>query len=606
MRNSTTAIIEASYIIRVYAIPVIILVGSCLNLFSFFVMKRIGSTTSFFMSILGLVDTCVLLTGGVNIWLQAFYQWTLLMSSNLACKALTFLIYTLLDFSVGIIVIMTLQKVLAVSSPIKSRKFKLSKTKCYYIVALTFLFYSFINMHFIFTHSLVDFKQSLNESFIKFKEENKNETFDDIEFEELYSNISSSSYQYMCTYTQWSSFYENYWPFIDASIYSFLPFLFLAIFNSLIIYSLTKAKMNRNELTPHQSIENQKISVSKSNDKLKRGSSLSTVIHFDIIRSGSASSVEMKEISRRREVNNYETENSANTNSQRFKYGSSLKVSENSENSKLRRRKSIFLRTSSQNQESKENEYLEFKILEKSKIKKRHSADEESRFLPNASNKNELKSKRNRMKREDCIDFSEENSNQNSIKRSKVRRLHSFEDLSDIIIKVNKCESKDSDHNNDLKSSCFENEKSCNESQVKDPTKNSKRNIFILKRNMKNNCIKYIDKRLTITLFLINVSFMIMTMPAVILQIIFSKNNIIYLDMIKILQSNESIENDRISREEDNLYYYNLLKAISELLQYLNHSTNFILYCLSGKTFRDEAKDFILSIYENSSCFRKK
>ena len=45
--------------------------------------------------------------------------------------------------------------------------------------------------------------------------------------------------------------------------------------------------------------------------------------------------------------------------------------------------------------------------------------------------------------------------------------------------------------------------------------------------------------------------------------------------------------------DEKMLAQVDLIKCIAELLQYLNHSTNFFLYSLSGKTFRNETKAFI-------------
>jgi hypothetical protein len=274
-------------------------------------------------------------------------------------------------------------------------------------------------------------------------------------------------------------------------------------------------------------------------------------------------------------------------------YRRSLNVSENSENSKVRRRNSIFLTSNPLSKDSNENEFIKLENFEKGKVKKRCSTDffityEESNFLKDLEtledNKNELISKKmRRLKKEDCIDLSEKIPNRNCILKSKIRRLNSIDKISEFQI-IDQCKSIEFANK---KSFSIENEK-CDNNQIKSMSKSSNRSIFVMKNN---NCIKYIDKRLTVTLFLINISFMVMTMPAVILQIFFSKSNIIYWDMVKHFQNEESL------KEEEYLYYYNLLKAISELLQYLNHSTNFIFYCLSGKTFRDEVKEFLKSIF---------
>ena len=45
----------------------------------------------------------------------------------------------------------------------------------------------------------------------------------------------------MCEYVRLKEFYEYYWIFIDATIYSFLPFVLLTIFNILIVYTLKQA-----------------------------------------------------------------------------------------------------------------------------------------------------------------------------------------------------------------------------------------------------------------------------------------------------------------------------------------------------------------------------
>lgn len=83
----------------------------------------------------------------------------------------------------------------------------------------------------------------------------------------------------------------------------------------------------------------------------------------------------------------------------------------------------------------------------------------------------------------------------------------------------------------------------------------------------------------SIGILMINVSFLFLTMPIVILQII----NSAYLS-----DNHPSYE---ISREEfSRKQYFDIIKAVFELLQYMNHSINFCLYCLSGRTFRKETK----------------
>ena len=47
-----------------------------------------------------------------------------------------------------------------------------------------------------------------------------------------------------CSYSKWNRFYEEYWSYIDATIYSFLPFLLISVFNVLVIIYLKRAENN--------------------------------------------------------------------------------------------------------------------------------------------------------------------------------------------------------------------------------------------------------------------------------------------------------------------------------------------------------------------------
>ena len=65
-------------------------------------------------------------------------------------------------------------------------------------------------------------------------------------------------------------------------------------------------------------------------------------------------------------------------------------------------------------------------------------------------------------------------------------------------------------------------------------------------------------------------------MPIVILQIVNKK----------------SLRNKQESDEDfENLF--DLLKSIAEILQYINHSIIFFIYCLSGTSYRNKTKIFL-------------
>jgi hypothetical protein len=112
----------------------------------------------------------------------------------------------------------------------------------------------------------------------------------------------------------------------------------------------------------------------------------------------------------------------------------------------------------------------------------------------------------------------------------------------------------------------------------------------ILLNKKKLSMIKFIDKRLTITLFLVSISFFMMTMPMVVLQIIEAEY---FFKIVDLKFQNDTLLYNHIFKLNQEIYYFDLLKSIAELLQYLNHSINFILYVISGKTFRNETKTFL-------------
>ena len=99
-------ILMTAYALRVFILPIIIVIGSFFNLLLFFVMRKVNTTTSLYLRLLAIVDTVVLLTGGLNLWLLSAFNWTIIQQSTMSCKILTFIIYSSFDFSVGLVVLM--------------------------------------------------------------------------------------------------------------------------------------------------------------------------------------------------------------------------------------------------------------------------------------------------------------------------------------------------------------------------------------------------------------------------------------------------------------------------------------------------------------------
>ena len=87
--------------------------------------------------------------------------------------------------------------------------------------------------------------------------------------------------------------------------------------------------------------------------------------------------------------------------------------------------------------------------------------------------------------------------------------------------------------------------------------------------------IKTNNQKISLILISINLSYLIFSMPIVLLQII-------YFIINKNLEINRKLQ-----------LYIDMAKSIAELLQYFNHSTNFILYCIHDKIFRNRVFNFL-------------
>ena len=340
------------------------------------------------------------MSGGLNLWLESAFNWKLTGISTVVCKIFPFFTYTMFDYSIAIIVIMTSKKLYAVSFPLRANALKFSRKES--IPALSaLLICCIINSHFLFSLTLA---------------------------EVISTNSFNSSTMNVCINDKWYDFYDNYWIYIDAAVYSFLPFVLITITNISIIIFLVKEKK--------KSLTLQRFRVTKFR-KFD-----SAIMH-----------------------SNYFTEKNNIKDSSRLQSNS---------------------------------------------------------LISSASKQDQLKGR--------------------------------------MII---------AEHDR-------------------------KHSVFEIASRYKRFPIN--NKRLTIMIFLINISFSILTMPIVILQIIHQQK---INDMIETIFTEKSTQT---FEEKENIF--NLLKAIFELLQFLNHSVNFFLYCLSGTTFRRETMIVLSKAYNRfSKCF---
>ena len=199
--------------------PCMVLVGVVCNSLIFVIMRRRRMShlsTCYYMGILAIADTSVLLLGLSVMWLYSLNErWSLLLQSTYVCKFLSFLFYTVSDVSVWLVCMMSVDRCIAVTRPLHTSSI-CTVRRARIGVAILILSVLLINVQFLFTHHL-----SLDND---------------------------------CTsHERYEFFARHVWPWIDAAVYSVLPFILLLTMNLIIVRALFRARRSTSNLRSHQS-----------------------------------------------------------------------------------------------------------------------------------------------------------------------------------------------------------------------------------------------------------------------------------------------------------------------------------------------------------------
>jgi len=199
--------------------PCMVITGVVCNTLIFVIMRRRRMShlsTCYYMGILAIADTSVLLLGLSVMWLYLVNRkWSLLFQSTYTCKFLSLLFYTVMDVSVWLVCMMSVDRCIAVARPLHAcsictvRRARIS-------VSILLICIILINIHFLFTHHL--------------------------------------SIENDCTYHERYEFFGSHiWPWIDAAVYSVMPFILLLTMNLIIVHSLFQARRSTKNLQMYQS-----------------------------------------------------------------------------------------------------------------------------------------------------------------------------------------------------------------------------------------------------------------------------------------------------------------------------------------------------------------
>ncbi len=199
--------------------PCMVITGVVCNTLIFVIMRRRRMShlsTCYYMGILAIADTSVLLLGLTVMWLYLVNRkWSLLFQSTYTCKFLSLLFYTVMDVSVWLVCMMSVDRCIAVARPLHACSI-CTVRRARICVSILLICIILINIHFLFTHHL--------------------------------------SIENDCTYHERYEFFGSHiWPWIDAAVYSVMPFILLLTMNLIIVHSLFQARRSTKNLQIYQS-----------------------------------------------------------------------------------------------------------------------------------------------------------------------------------------------------------------------------------------------------------------------------------------------------------------------------------------------------------------
>ncbi len=203
-----------------YAPPILLILGTIGNALSVVILTRKSmrrQSTYFYLTVLAVADTVVLYIGLLRLWLGELTGEDVRDSNDWACKVISFLGYALSDYSGWLIIAVTAERWLAVCLPLRATRF-CTRENAVRVVTALFITLLLINCHFFWTVHIVHIPHG--EDFIPHCE----------------------------AADQFRTLIDAVWPWVDAFIYSFLPFVTILLLNTLIIRKVMRAKHNRRVL----------------------------------------------------------------------------------------------------------------------------------------------------------------------------------------------------------------------------------------------------------------------------------------------------------------------------------------------------------------------
>ncbi|XP_069114763.1 probable G-protein coupled receptor 139 [Argopecten irradians] len=208
-------------VLLLYVPPIMVLVGTIGNILSFAVFRtNSGKVSTYtYLSALAIMDLLVLYVGLLPLWISQLSGHSINDHANWTCKMGAFLGYVCSDSSVWLIVAVTVERYIAVCFPLKA-SFLCRIRKAKYIVVVLLLILCSLNSHFLWT----------------------------VQLRHVGNNATAPVY--VCDASpNFSDLVNHVWVWIDAGMYSFVPFVILLILNARIVHKVWVAKNERKHIT---------------------------------------------------------------------------------------------------------------------------------------------------------------------------------------------------------------------------------------------------------------------------------------------------------------------------------------------------------------------
>nr|AKQ63062.1 orphan G-protein coupled receptor 57 [Platynereis dumerilii] len=200
--------------------PILLVLGTFGNIFSFIILMRRSMrkfSTYIYLAMLSLTDTLVLYIGLLRLWIGELTGMDIRDKSDWICKVINVVGYTVSDYSVWLIIAVTVERYVAVCYPLRAPAM-CNRRRAIVVIVCLLLALLFINLHFLWTAQIMEY--NINGDIIYQCEGAPNHT----------------------------RLVQEVWPWVDAFLYSFLPFVVISVLNALIIRQVAHARRNRSGL----------------------------------------------------------------------------------------------------------------------------------------------------------------------------------------------------------------------------------------------------------------------------------------------------------------------------------------------------------------------